>query len=211
MLEVRLLMPPGTPLVVTEEKVTRVVEGLIRVDEQLSPLQPNGQTLVEHIVVEYNKNRDAFDSGAHLATVRADLLTVEDRNSRIDDIKALWRKEVGEIPGAVALSFKEPSFGPAGRAIEIRLQSESLTQLQVGSEAIRSALVKFDGVLDVMEDSRAGKEELQMQLKPGALSLGANGATIANQLRLAFNGRKIDDIQRGSEQIEVDLRLRPGR
>lgn len=208
-LEVRLLMPPGTPLLQTEKVVEQIVAGLERVNEQLTPEQPQGETLVEHTVVEYNKNADAFETGAHLATIRADLLTVEKRATSIDQVKSLWRKEVGEIPGVVAMSFKEPSFGPAGRAIEIRLQSENLDVLLEASQRIREELVKFNGVRDVMDDIRPGKEELQLELRPGALSLGANGATIANQLRIAFNGRKIDDIQRGSEQLEIDIRLRP--
>ena len=208
-LEVRLLLPPGSPLEHTEKVVEQIVAGLDRVNAALSPEQPDNQNLVQHTVVEYNKNADAFETGEHLATVRADLLTVEQRVTDIESIKALWRKEVGEVPGVVALSFKEPSFGPAGRAIEIRLQSESLDDLLDASQRIREQLVKFQGVRDVMDDIRPGKEELQLELRPGALSLGANGATIANQLRLAFNGRKIDDIQRGAEQLEVDIRLRP--
>ena len=208
-LEVRLLMPPGTPLAQTEMVTRRIVDGLDRVNQKLTAQQPDAQPLVEHTVVEYNRNADAFETGPHLATVRADLLTVEQRNSNIESIKALWREEVGEIPGAVALSFKEPSFGPAGRAIEIRLQSENMNDLLDASQRIREQLVKFQGVRDVMDDTRPGKEEWQLALRPGALSLGANGATIANQLRTAFNGRKIDDIQRGSEQLEIDLRLRP--
>ena len=208
-LEVRLLMPPGTPLAETEKITGQIVAGLERVNQALNKEQPDNASLVQHTVVEYNKNADAFDSGPHLATVRVDLLTVEKRTSDIETIKALWREEVGEIAGVVALSFKEPSFGPAGRAIEIRLQSENMQDLLEASRRIREQLVKFEGVRDVMEDTRPGKEEWQLALKPGALSLGANGATIANQLRSAFNGRKIDDIQRGSEQLEIDLRLRP--
>jgi multidrug efflux pump subunit AcrB len=77
------------------------------------------------------------------------------------------------------------------------------------SAKIREQLVQFAGVTDVMEDTRPGKEELKIELKDGALSLGANGTTIASQLRIAFNGRKIDDIQRGSEQMELDVRLDP--
>jgi len=207
-LEVRLLLPPGTPLAKTEAVVDDIVLAAQQVNRELSPAQPGEQSLIEHITVEFNKNGDAFSTGAHLATVRADLLTVKSRNTPIDEVKTRWRNLVGEIPGAVALSFKEPGNGPAGRAIEIRLQGENINELLEVSGKIREQLVKFSGVSDVMDDTRPGKEELQIELKPGALSLGANGATLANQLRIAFNGRKVDDIQRGAEQLELYVRLR---
>lgn len=206
-LEVRLLMPPGTPLNKTERVVADIVASAHKVNEEFSPLQPDGQTLIEHITVEFNKNSDAFSTGAHLATIRADLLTVESRSSRLETIKGRWRELVGEVPGAIAVSFKEPAFGPAGRAIEIRLQSENMQDLLHVSAQVRQQLVQFAGVSDVMDDTRPGKEELKIELKPGALSLGANGATIANQLRMAYNGQKVDDVQRGSEQMELNVRL----
>lgn len=206
--EVRVLMSPGTPLEKTEEVVTHISKSAQAMNLHFSPQQPEQQSLVENITVEFNKNMDAFSTGAHLATVRVNLLTVEQRTTSIDEILNYWRNQVGEIPGAIAISFKEPTFGPAGRAIELRLQSDNIQQLIQASHDIRSELVKYNGVFDVMDDTRPGKEELQIELKPGALSLGADGALIANQLRLAFNGRKIDDVQRGTEQIEIDVRLR---
>jgi len=206
-IEVRLLMPPGTPLAKTEQIVDHIVAAAHQVNQELSPRQPREQKLIEHITVEFNKNNDAFSSGAHLATIRGDLLTVESRNSKLEEVKGRWRELVGEVPGVIALTFKEPAYGPAGRAIEIRLQSENIDDLLAVSAKVRQQLVQFEGVTDVMDDTRPGKEELKLKLKPGALSLGANGATIANQLRIAFNGRKVDDIQRGSEQMELDVRL----
>lgn len=208
-LEVRLLLPPGTPLAKTEAVVSHIVSAAQQVNRELSPKQADEQALIEHVTVEFNQNRDAFSTGAHLATIRADLLTVEKRNTRLEEVKTHWRGLVGEIPGAIALSFNEPAYGPAGRAIEIQLQGEDINKLLEMSSKIREKLVTFSGVSGVMDDTRPGKEELQIELKPGALSLGANGATIANQLRIAFNGRKVDDIQRGAEQLELDVRLRP--
>jgi len=62
-------------------------------------------------------------------------------------------------------------------------------------------------VSNVILDVRPGKQELELKLKPGALSLGVNAATLSNQIGTAFNGVKIDDIQRGSEQLEIELKL----
>ena len=120
----------------------------------LTPVQPKQQKLIEHVTVEFNKNKDAFSSGAHLATIRGDLLTVESRNSKLEEVKHRWREIVGEVPGAIALTFKEPGYGPAGRAIEIRLQSENIDDLLAVSAKVREQLVQFAGVTDVMDDTR---------------------------------------------------------
>lgn len=206
-IEVRVLMPPGTPLATTQNIADNIIRHAEAVNQAMSPLQPDNKPLIEHLTIEYNKNVDAFASGEHLATIRADLLTVKQRTISLEQVKAEWRKRVGDVPGAVAIAFKEPAFGPAGRAIEIRLQGNDMQQLQQASVAIRQQLVKFNGVSDVMEDTRPGKEEFVISLKTGALALGADGDAIANQLRIAFNGAKIDDIQRGTEQIELYISL----
>jgi HAE1 family hydrophobic/amphiphilic exporter-1 len=206
-IEVRVLMPPGTPLATTERITNNIIRHAEAVNRDMSSKQPDSKPLIEHLTVEYNKNVDAFASGENLATIRADLLTVNERTTSLEQVKGEWRKRVGEVPGAVAVAFKEPVFGPAGRAIEIRLQGNDIQQLQQASIAIRQQLVQFNGVSDVMEDSRPGKEEFVISLKTGALALGADGNAIANQLRIAFNGAKIDDIQRGTEQIELYISL----
>jgi multidrug efflux pump subunit AcrB len=206
-LEMRLLMPQGTPLEVTESIVQRSIEKLNNVNEQLTTEQPNQHPLVTSITVEYNTNLDAKEQGTHVATVRADLLTSEKRNTSIAVLQMQWRKAVGEIPGALSLSFKEPSSGPAGKAIEIRLHGSDLYMLSEASYSIKQALYSYSGVHNVMDDFRLGKEEYKIQLLPGAMALGVDGATIANQLRGAFFGETADEFQVGNESIEIDVQL----
>ena len=53
--------------------------GLDRVDRALSPLNPDGVSLIRNIVVRYNENADAGTSGAYLATINLDVLEGEIR------------------------------------------------------------------------------------------------------------------------------------
>ncbi|MCF2909686.1 efflux RND transporter permease subunit [Pseudoalteromonas sp. DL2-H2.2] len=207
-LEMRLLMPQGTPLYETELLVARAVNELNKLDEAFTPEQPEQQALVQNVIVEYNSNQDAGEEGTHVATVRADLLTAETRNTSLLLLQDRWREAVGEIPGSLALAFKQPAVGPAGRAIEIRLYGDDLAMLSSASFEIQQALAEYDGVQNLMDDLRPGKEEWLVRLLPGAMSLGVDGATIANQLRTAFFGQKADEFQRGDETIELDVRLR---
>lgn len=207
LLEVRLLMPPSTPLETTEQVVAKYIAELTTVNEQLTPQQPDEQPLVQHITVEFSKNQDAYESGAHLATIRVDLLTAEQRNTKMADFVNRWREAVGELPGVQSVAFKEPVIGPAGRAIDIQLHSPDMANLMLASKKVKDKLNQFAGVSNVMDDTRQGKEEWSVKLLPGALSLGVDGQTIASQMRAGFFGEKADEIQRDGQSIEINVEL----
>ncbi len=208
--EARILLPTGTPLERTTAAVDRVAAALQRVDAAFAPLQPEGRKLVRNVLVRFNVNADAFDSGPHLATVTADLLGAEQRNARIDDVLNSWRAEVGAIPDLVALAFKEPQVGPAGLPIEIRLQGGDLIDLKAASDELIAWLGRYRGVADLADDLRPGKPELRLRLRDGATALGLDAQAIAAQLRAAFFGRTAAEIQVGPESFEIDVQLAAG-
>ncbi len=206
-IEARILLPQGTPLWRTEEVVMRITDGMKSVDKAFTPLQPDKQQLVRNIQVRFNKNLDANETGAHVATVTVDLLTAEKRSGHLDDIINRWRKEVGEIPDLIALNFKEPTIGPGGIPLEIRLKGIKLDQLKQASLELQEWLSRYKGVFDLSDDLRPGKPELRLRLRDGALALGLDASTIANQLRAAFYGTTASEIQVGPEAYELDVRL----
>lgn len=208
LVEVRLLLPPSTPLGQTEKVVAVYLAELEKVNAQFKSKQPGEQDLVQHTTVEYNKNSDAYEQGAHLATIRVDLLTAETRNTKLADFVNRWRDGVGELPGIQSVSFKEPNLGPAGRAIDIQMHSSNIDDLMAAAVIVKNAVNAFEGVSNVMDDMRSGKEEWTVKLLPGALSLGVDGSTIAGQLRAGFFGEKADEFQRGGESIEINVELR---
>lgn len=209
-IEARILLPQGTPLARTEEVATAVSAALARVDEALSPRLGADGPLVRNVMVQYNVNADAFETGPHLATVTADLVAGEQRDLRIDEILNLWRAEVGEMPDVLALAFKEPQVGPAGQPIEIRLQGADLAALKAASNDLLGWLGRYDGVVDLSDDLRPGKPELRLHLRDGATALGLDAEAVASQLRAAYYGITAREIQVGSESFEIDVQLRAG-
>ena len=207
LIEARLLLPQGTPLWRTEELVAQLRAALKRVNAEFQPMQPEQQPLVRQVSVRYNSNPDAFESGPHVATVTADLLTAERRNGRLERILQRWREETGPTPGVINLSFKEPTIGPGGLAIDIRLQGVDLDELKAASLALREWLNRYRGVVDLSDDLRPGKPELRLQLRDGALALGVDASLIANQLRAALQGVTALEVQVGPESYEIDVRL----
>jgi hydrophobic/amphiphilic exporter-1 (mainly G- bacteria), HAE1 family len=208
-MEARILLPQGTPLARTERVVEQLDAALGRVSDQLSPAQPDGQSLIKNITYKFNQNTDAYETGPHVATIVADLLESETRTVKIDDVLGQWRKETGDLADVVFVKFTEPSVGPGGLDIEIRLEGDDLAQLQAASAELKAWLTRYRGVINLIDDLRPGKPEVRLRLKDGAATLGIDGRGIADQLRSAFHGTTISEIQRGKESYEIDVRLAP--
>ncbi|EAS43555.1 AcrB/AcrD/AcrF family protein [Photobacterium profundum] len=205
--EARVILPPGSSLAQTEKVVQTIVTAAEKLNVEWSDKQEGGNTLVEHITEQYNFNPDADESGPHVATVRLDLRGAESRNTVIDEFVAAWRDEIGTIADPVSLVFKQPVMGPGGRAVEIQMQNDDLTELKAASIDIQQYLSQFDGVFGILDDMRMGKQEVLVKLRPGAESFGVDGQMIASQLRAAYFGQTADEIQIGPENIEVEVRF----
>ncbi|MEE8544502.1 MAG: efflux RND transporter permease subunit [Alphaproteobacteria bacterium] len=205
--EARILLPQGTPLARTEAVVERVVAGLERVDASFKPRQPEGQSLVRNVNVQFNRNVDAHEVGPHVATVSVDLLGAEVRDARIDDVLRQWRREVGALPDVIAANFKELQVGPGGRAIDVRLRGDDLTELKAAALELEAWLGAYGGVFDLSDDLRPGKPEVRLSLRDGATALGIDAARVAGQLRAAYFGSIAREVQVGPEAYEIDVRL----
>lgn len=204
-LEARILMPQGTPLSRTEEVVEQVRAALARVDATYTPTQPEGAALVKTVQTRFNQNATARESGAHVATITADLLGAETRTVLLDDIVATWREEIGNVPGAVAILLTEPGIGPQGIAIEIQLSGPDLAQLAAAADSLQAEAGSYAGVFNATHNLRPGRPELRMRLAEGAAGLGLTARDVADQIGAAFLGRVITTVQQGDIAHEIQL------
>ena len=184
-----------------------VQAALERLNTRLSPEQPEEQPLVKHVTIQYNKNADAHETGSHIATVTADLLSAEVRTTSSDDFVALWRWEVGQVADVLSLKFTETVVGPGGLAIEVRLQGQDLNELRSASRDLKAWLANYEGVTNLMDDLRPGKKEIRLRVTEQAASLGLSAQDIADQLRTSFYGTTVSEIQVGPESFEIDVRM----
>ncbi|TDE37924.1 efflux RND transporter permease subunit [Antarcticimicrobium sediminis] len=204
-LEARILMPQGTPLTRTTEVVDRVTAALKQVDATFTPDQPEGAALVKSVQVRFNHNATAGEAGPHVATISADLLSAETRTVTLDEIVTLWREAIGEVPGALSILLTEPSIGPQGIAIEIRLSAPDLDDLAVAAERLLAETQSYAGVFNATHDLHPGKPELRLHLAEGATGLGLSARDVADQVGAAFLGRVISTVQKGDIAHEVEL------
>jgi multidrug efflux pump subunit AcrB len=204
-LQARILMPVGSSKIQTEQVVLQVSKSLEKINTDYQ--SKFDKDLLKAITVNYGMNIDAFESGAHLATLSIDFLESDSRQWSLDQIAQQWHKTMGAIPDALNVTIKEPMIGPAGRAIYIRLQGDDLEQLSLASHQLQNWLTGYPGVSNLLDDLRPGKPEFTLQLLPGALSIGVDAQTIATQLRTAYQGTEILETSVDLETYEVTVLL----
>ncbi|MEZ5480437.1 MAG: efflux RND transporter permease subunit, partial [Thiolinea sp.] len=205
-LEARILMPQGTPLQRTEEVVDVVLQALQQTLSELPP-ESNERSLVRLTQVRYSVNNDASESGPHLATIGLELLNAEERTNSLKTLMRHWRDHLPAVPDAISILLKEPSFGPGGQAISIRLRGLPLEQLGKVSWDLQNWLRGYEGVSNILDDLRPGKPQFRLTLLPGALNAGVDARQLADQLRAAYQGVKVSDVYRGRESFEINVKL----
>lgn len=202
-----LLLPQGTPLARTEQLVQQLLDALQRTNARFSALQPGGKQLVQDLYVQFGQNPEAFESGAHVASLTVKLLRAEERKGSIDDYLADWRQEIGSLSDLISLSLSEPGFGPAGRPLQIRLRGQDLDGLKMAVTELKNWFAQFDGVVNLNDDLRPGKPELRLRLRDDAHGVGLSVLEVARQVQSAFQGIVADELQVGNESYEIDVRL----
>ncbi|MCJ8345958.1 efflux RND transporter permease subunit, partial [bacterium] len=203
----RLMLNQGTPFEVTKSRVQQIVDGLKQLDKNYLKKYGSKEHLVKNIKVEYAINKDVDEKGPHVATINVDLLKSDLRKIKILEIIEQWKTTTGQLFDVSELNFKEPSFGPSGIPIHIRLISSDLNQLEIVSNELKDWLNQFDGVKNVIDDLRFSKREISMKLQPGALLLGLNAQMIASQLRSAYQGAIADEVYFLNKNYEISVEL----
>ena len=110
------------------------------------------------------------------------------------------------MPDAVQLSFSASAFS-AGAAIDFEIAGRDVDQLRRAAAELRAELARYDGLFDIRDSFRAGKQEIQLSLLPEARNLGLTLSSLARQVRNAFYGAEAQRVQRGEDDVRVMVRF----
>ncbi|NVB41054.1 efflux RND transporter permease subunit [Pseudenhygromyxa sp. WMMC2535] len=206
--EVRLEMPAGTSLDATKREAERIVAAAREVSDSLEGEQPGGQDLVRNATVRFNYNSDVDSSGPHLATISLDLLSVEERTTTLTDFTAAWRETLGPVPNAVAANFGAGGRrGPAGNAVELRIQGGELERLDEVAEEVKEYFGQFGAVTDLADDLELGTAQVRVRLRAGVGTPGLTGSDVASQIKAALSGVSVETLYEDSQEYEVFVEL----
>ena len=93
-----------------------------------------------------------------------------------------------------------------GKPIRLVLASRKVEDLEAVAGDVREALLSYPGVFDVSDSFDSPRDELVLELKPAAETLGVGLADLARQVRQAFYGAEAQRIPRGREDVKVMVR-----
>jgi len=197
--------PSGTPLDVTSQAVEKIDAALLRLAEQNQTR--SGDPLIENRLSLVGQTlSDPPKSGPHYGSVQAILLDSERRGIHSKDLMVKWEKEIGPIPGVKSLTFTGLQAGPPGAPIEVWLQGRNMNDILGAAEDLMKRLRRFDGVYQIRSDFSQGKNELRLELRPEARTLGLTVDDLARQIYAGYYGDEAVRLQRGRDDIRVKVR-----
>lgn len=131
-----------------------------------------------------------------------------ERDMTAREVITLWRDSIGDLPGVDQITF-EAERGPGGyrRDISIDLSHSDIAVLEHASAALVERASEFVNARDVNDDYNRGKTQFDFRLLPEGRVLGLTPADIGGQLRSAFYGSLALRLLRGTNEIEVRVKL----
>jgi multidrug efflux pump subunit AcrB len=197
--------PSGTPPDVTTKAIEQIDTALLRLSERVQTR--SGETLIEDRLSIIGQTLDnPPKTGPHLGSVQAILLDSERRGIHSKDLMVKWEKEIGPIPGVKSLTFTGLQAGPPGSPIEVWLQGPNMNDILSAADDLMERLRKFEGVYQIRSDFSQGKNELRLELKPEARTLGLTVDDLARQIYAGYYGDEAVRIQRGRDDIRIKVR-----
>lgn len=124
------------------------------------------------------------------------------------EIIRLWRDEIGDIDGVDQITF-EAERGPGGaqQAISIDLSHSDIDVLEKASRAFLERAGTFEATRDVSDNYNKGKLQFDFKLLPEGRNLGLTSNEVGRQVRDAFYGALAMRQLRGTNEIEVRVKL----
>ncbi|MGB1059942.1 MAG: efflux RND transporter permease subunit, partial [Ketobacter sp.] len=129
----------------------------------------------------------------------------ENRKLSGQKITRRWEDGVGDIRDVVELQFKATLNQP-GSMLDIELSSSSLSDLKLAADGLKERMASINGLYQITDSFQRGKQELLIELKPLARNLGLSLDDVAMQVRQAYHGADVQNIQRGEQDIKVVVR-----
>ncbi|OEU61974.1 MAG: hypothetical protein BA867_08335 [Desulfobacterales bacterium S5133MH16] len=197
--------PSGTPPDVTEQAIEQIDAALLRLAKHAQTR--SGDPLIQDRLSLVGQTLEGIPrSGPHLGSVQAILLDSERRGIHSKDLMVQWEKEVGPIPGVKSLTITGLQAGPPGAPIEIWLQGHNMDDILAAADDLMDRLRKFEGVYQIRSDFSQGKNEMRLELKPEARTLGLTVDDLARQIYAGYYGDEAVRLQRGRDDIRIKVR-----
>jgi len=206
-IRVNLEMPVGTPFETTQFYTEQIMDSFNTLSEDNNTLHKN--TAISIGLSFGDRGGPASTSSSsfssHLSEITVELVDSDARSLSASQISKKWRQSIPNIPQVKNLSFQS-SLVSGGADINIELSHRDSAVLEKASEEIKVKMQAMDNLSEVVDSLEPGKKEFVFELTEAGLTSGLTPFTIGQELRDIFNGRSVDRVQRGSNEIEIFVR-----
>ena len=220
-IKVDVTFPLGTPIEITNDAIDRIERAAISTDEYFQKNKNQKlfvNTLASVGMESINTAGQSAGPGgsggvytfsSHKGYIWAELVSGEERRVSVNDVVNKWREETGPIIGVKDIQFTASLFDP-GEPINIQLTGLDFKDLNIVVDRIKSHLKNYVGVFDIKDSYSDGKDQLNISILPEAENYGITNSSLATQVRQGFYGQDIQTIQRGRDEIKVNIRYPKG-
>jgi len=131
-----------------------------------------------------------------------------ERDMSAQDVIELWRDEIGDIEGVDQITF-EAERGPGGfqQDISVDLSHSDINALEEATQRFLEEVESFDNTRDVNDNYNRGKTQFDFKLLPEGRLLGLTSSDVGEQVRNAFFGALAMRQLRGTNEVEVRVKL----
>jgi len=131
-----------------------------------------------------------------------------ERDMTANEVIELWRDQIGDIEGVDQITFSAER-GPGGWRddISVDISHSNIEVLEKASTAFFERVKEFEATREVNDNYETGKEQFDLVLLPEARNLGFTPDDVGRQVRDAFYGALAMRTLRGTNEIEVRVKL----
>jgi multidrug efflux pump subunit AcrB len=184
--------------VVRDDALSRIEQAVFDINDEYVAAHAGADDPIDHLIV--------FTSGDTGGLIFAELYRGEDRPLNSDELIAMWRDRVGEIPGMKELTFSGGDHIGGGVPLSFGLSGNNYVALEDAAAELENKLREYNGVFDIRNTAIAGGQEIRLEIKPEAEALGLTMSALGRQVRQAFYGEEAQRIQRGRNELKVMVR-----
>ena len=197
-IQVQMEMQNGTSPNVRDDALSRIEQAVFDINDEHVQANPGSDDPIDHLIV--------FTDGDSGGFIFAELYRGEDRPLDSDELIAMWRERVGEIPGMKDLSFSGGDHIGGGVPLSFNLSGNNYVSLENAAAELEEKLKEYNGVFDIQNSANTGGQEIRLEIKPEAEALGLTMSSLGRQVRQAFYGEEAQRIQRGQNELKVMVR-----
>jgi len=162
----------------------------------------------EHNLYEQAEGVKTNVRGQSFIDVEIVLRNPDQRTMSAIEIIELWRDNIGDIEGVDQITF-EAERGPGGfqQDISVDLSHNNINILEEASNRFSSEVESFENTRDVNDNYNRGKMQFNFKLLPEGRQLGLTPGYVGDQIRDAFFGALAKRQLRGTNEVEVRVKL----